>query len=125
VCSSDLKKYSEEIKHDDDTNNTWKELFKCAEKEKVHAKFPCDLVPYWHTETQNDIKIERFVPLYPFSRDIDKFKNLIKILTYYRLTFGQPRQEELVDALHDSGFNDEEINKLDDLIINLSPIKFL
>jgi hypothetical protein len=70
------------------------------------------------------LKIERFVPLYPFSRDIEKFNNLIKILTFYRLTFGQPRQEELVDALHDSGFSDEVIKKLDDLIINLSPIRF-
>jgi len=64
------------------------------------------------------------VPLYPFSRDIEKFRNLIKILAFYRLTFGQPRQEELVEALHESGFSDEVIKKLDDLIINLSPIRF-
>ena len=72
----------------------------------------------------SDIKIERFGPLYPFSRDIEKFNNLIKILTFYRLTFGQPRQEELVDALNESGFDDEVIKKLDDLIINLAPITF-
>ncbi len=118
-------KYRGKIKFNDESTNTWKELFTYAEKEKATAKFPCDLVPFWHTETLNDIKIERFVPLYPFSRDIEKFNNLIKILTFYRLTFGQPRQEELVDALHDSGFNDEVIKKLDDLIINLSPIRFL
>ena len=93
-------------------------------KEKGCAKFPCDLVPFWHTETANDIKIERYVPLYPYSKDIEKFNNLIKILTFYRLTFGQPRQEELVEALHESGFSDEVIKKLDELIINLSPIKF-
>jgi hypothetical protein len=117
-------KYREEIKYIDESNNTWKELFKYAGKEKLKAKFSCDLVPFWHTETLSDIKIERFVPLYPFSRDVDKFNNLIKILTFYRLTFGQPRQEELVDALHESGFDDEVIKKLDDLIINLAPITF-
>lgn len=118
-------KYRDEITYGNTQNNIWKEVFKYAEKEKTKAKFSCDLVPYWHTETSSDIKIERFVPLYPFSRDIEKFNNLIKILTFYRLTFGQPRQEELVDALHDSGFCDEVIQKLDDLIINLSPIKFI
>ena len=117
-------KYRDQIAYGNTQNNIWKEIFKYAEKEKAQAKFSCDLVPYWHTETLSDIKIERFVPLYPFSRDIEKFNNLIKILTFYRLTFGQPRQEELVDALHDSGFSDELIQKLDDLIINLSPIRF-
>ena len=82
------------------------------------------MVPFWHTETLNEIKVERFVPLYPFSKDIEKFKNLIKILTYYRLTFGQPRQEELVESLNGIGFNEVEIKKLDELMINLSPITF-
>jgi hypothetical protein len=117
-------KYRDHIVYINSQNNIWKEIFKYAEKEKSKAKFSCDLVPYWHTETLRDIKIERFVPLYPFSRDIDKYHNLIKILTFYRLTFGQPRQEELVDALHSSGLSDEVIQNLDDLIINLSPIKF-
>ncbi|MBU6157722.1 MAG: hypothetical protein KGP35_01710 [Bacteroidetes bacterium] len=48
----------------------------------------------------------------------------IDFSTNDRLTFGQPRQQELVDALHESGFSDELIQKLDDLIINLSPVTF-
>lgn len=36
----------------------------------------------------------------------------------------QQMLEERADTLHESGFNDLEINKLDDLIINLSPIRF-
>jgi len=117
-------KYKNEIGYSDTRNDIWKDLFKFAEKEKAQIEPHCDLVPFWHTETQSDIKIERFVPLYPFSRDGEKFKNMMKILTYYRLTFGQPRQSELVDALHDSGFTDEEIEQLNSLIINLSPIRF-
>jgi len=117
-------KYRDQIGNTNSQYSIWAALFKYAEKEKAQAKFSCDLVPFWHTETLSDIKIERFVPLYPFSRDIEKFNNLIKILAFYRLTFGQPRQTELVDALHESGYSDEEIKKLDELIINLSPITF-
>jgi hypothetical protein len=118
-------KYRNEITCSTEQNDVWKELFDYAQREKDCASFPCDLVPFWHTETVNDIKIERYVPTYPFSKDVQKFNNLIKILTYYRLTFGQPRQEELIEALHSSGFTDEAIRKLDDLIINLCPMKFL
>jgi hypothetical protein len=117
-------KFSDEISFSDESKNTWKDLFKYSEKEKAEAKFTCDLVPYWHTDTVDDIKIERFVPLYPFSSDNEKFKNLIKILTFYRLTFGQPRQEELVDAMSEFDFDEKYVKNIDDLIINLSPIKF-
>lgn len=107
-----------------DRRDIWKELFNLASHEKEQSKFSCDLIPFWHTESKNNIKIERFVPLYPFSRDIEKYKNLINILTYYRLTFGQPRQEELIEALHEKGFDEEEVKKIESLIINLSPIRF-
>ena len=117
-------KYKKEILCTDDRNNVWNQIFNIAKKEKATAQFKCDLVPFWHTESNNDIKIERFVPLYPLSKDIEKFNNLIKVITFYRLTFGQPRQDELVEALIEYGFSDEQINKVDDMIINLSPIKF-
>ena len=111
-------KYGNKIQFSDKSNNTWKEIFKIASKEKGPGL--CDLVPFWHTEPAHGIKIERFVPLYPFSIDIDKYNNLIKILTFYRLTFGQPRQDDLINAL--GQFADS--NKFKDLIINLSPILF-
>lgn len=117
-------KYKDEIKLTDTAQNLWSELFQIASKEKGGAPFPCDLVPFWHTETKNNIKIERIVPLYPFSKDIEKYSNLIKVLAFYRLTFGQPRQDELVDALHEYSFSKEQIAKIDELIINLSPITF-
>jgi hypothetical protein len=64
------------------------------------------------------------VPIYPFSRDIEKFKHLIKVLTYYRLTFGQPRQEDLVESLSSLGYDSEEIAMLDDLMMKLCPMLF-
>lgn len=117
-------KYKTAIQFTNDRSDLWREIFRIACEEKKDARFPCDLVPFWHTESKSDIKIERYVPLYPYSRDIEKYNNMIKILTFYRLTFGQPRQEELINALHGYGFKDEEIKKLDELIINLTPIRF-
>jgi len=102
----------------------WDKIFKAAEAEKLNAKTKCDLVPYWHIETNSNIKIERFVPLYPFSRDIEKYKQLIKVLTLYRLTFGQPRQEELIDSLYEGNLEGVLDGKLDQLLINLSPLLF-
>jgi hypothetical protein len=60
--------------------------------------------------------------LYPFSKDIQKYKLLTETLTYYRLTFGQPRQEELIETLFQSGLTSEEIQKLrKHILIDLSP----
>ncbi len=112
------EKYKNKISFADKFNNAWKEIFKIASEDKKEGV--CDLVPFWHTEPTSNIYIERFVPLYPFSIDIDRFKNLIKILAFYRLTFGQPRQDELISALGSAGSNIE----FKDLIINLSPILF-
>lgn len=110
-------KYHQEVL-DTKPKEYWHQLFKTAEKEKQTNKSKSDLVPYWHTETNSNIKIERFVPLLPFSRDIEKYKNLLKVLTYYRLTFGQARQDELIDALD----NDIDKELLNGLLINLSSL---
>ena len=48
-------------------NDAWEKLFEVAADEKNISKAACELVPYWHTETKNNIKIERFVPLYPLA----------------------------------------------------------
>lgn len=106
------------------TGDIWNALFAEAQLTEGKGKSKCELVPFWHIESVNDIKIERIVPLYPFSKDILKYKSLKDTLTYYRLTFGQPRQEELVETLHESRLNPDEIETLrKNLLIDLSPIK--
>jgi hypothetical protein len=95
----------------------WTEMFKAAEKEKADGG--SDLIPYWGvTERENMVRIERVVPMYPLSRDEISYERLIKILSLYRLTLGQARQEELVDYLLERELDGEEIR---DLAINLSP----
>lgn len=55
------------------------------------------------------------------SKDKVNYNRLIKVLSLYRLTLGQPRQEELLNAL---GSSFEQIDNIDDLFINLSPFKY-
>lgn len=106
------------------TQNAWDEIFKMAEGEKESSPFACDLVPFWHTEAHEDLKIERFVPLYPYSRDIERYQQLIKVLAFYRLTFGQPRQEELIEALDAIELEEGIKEQLKGLMIELSPVVF-
>jgi len=107
-----------------DAKNVWDELFTLAEKEKELSPFPCDLIPFWHTESDKKDGIERIVPLYPLSRDKKKYQELLKVLSLYRLTFGQPRQDELIDAIDGSSFTEEERKNIYELMIDLSPISF-
>ena len=100
----------------------WDTLFAIA-KEKEQANQKCDLVPYWHVECDDGTKIERIIPLHPYSKDIGKLKYLLEVLTFYRLTFGQPRQEELIEAIIKEDMDENEVEKLiSNLVINLSPI---
>ena len=96
---------------------SWDAMFeKAAEVEK--GEHP-DLVPYWSlTDGENlKVKIERIVPMYPMSQDRLKYNRLIKVLSLYRLTLGQPRQEELLETI-----NRETAGEIDNrLFMNLSP----
>jgi hypothetical protein len=103
----------------------WKELFQIAEEIECKKEGNPEIVPYWHTETQEGLKIERMVPLLPFSKDASRYQELINVLAMYRLTFGQPRQEELIKAFKNAGIKSDNLNEFyDKYIINLSPIMF-
>ena len=52
------------------------------------------------------------------SRDEINYTHLIKILNYYRLTLGQPRQEELLEYVFSEVKDTEELKQL---FIDLSP----
>src|SRR5690606_18640551 len=103
--------------------NLWEYLFDYAELNEGKEMNKCQLVPYWHIEADG-INIERIIPLIPFSREVSKLEKQLITLTLYRLTFGQPRQEELVEALYKE--HEKEILNIvrEKLIINLSPITY-
>lgn len=103
-------------------DDIWKEMFeKAEEEEKKKAGGGSDLIPFWGLTKEPDmVKIERVVPMYPFSRDVMVYERLIKILSLYRLTLGQARQEELLEHLF-KNIDEEEQDRLREMFINLSP----
>jgi len=95
----------------------WDDLFAAAANDKPAGK--SDLIPYWYYQKSNDdTKIERLLPLYPLSRDENEYNRLIRILSYYRIALGQPRQEEVLETLFK---NVTDIDSLKQLFLNLSP----
>lgn len=113
----------------DADSTMWKDVFDSAAL-KVKAEFGnkysgmvpnwC-LPPEWIEQNKDSIEwIERMVPQYPMSCDIARYKRLIKVLSLYRLTLGQPRQEELLELLGKQNLSDQQVAQL---LFNLSPIK--
>ena len=98
-------------------DNIWDELFEYAAKHE--GSDTSDLIPFWGLKDSEDmIKIERIVPMYPFSKDVNKYDSLLDILSLYRLTLGQTNQEYLLQSI----FNKlDENDDLNELFINLSP----
>lgn len=78
-----------------------------------------DLRPYWLCE--GPVKVERRVPIFPFSRETNHFDWLKRSLMVYRLAFGQPRQDNLLRYL--SGLLDSHMtmNEIEALQIGLQP----
>ena len=98
------------------SKDVWSEMFQAAQAEKHPGQ--SDLVPFWCFGEDQQVKIERIVPMYPMSRDEIAYERLIKILSLYRLTLGQARQEELLEYIFQEC---KEPNELKELFIDLSP----
>lgn len=109
--------YAQELPSDCTSADVWDNLFDLAVKNKPSGV--SELIPYWCLGRIQDVKIERIIAPYPFSKDETKYERLIKILSLYRLTLGQPRQEELLESIFKEFEDDSELK---DLFINLSPI---
>ena len=100
-------------------SNIWKELFENAEKQK---KDNGGMIPFWCLPDNDETNIERIIPLYEFSSDIEKHQRLKDILALYRLTLGKANQEDLLQQFIENyeldGARKKEIEKF---FINLSP----
>lgn len=94
----------------------WTEMFAAAQAERKSGQ--SELVPFWCFGEGQKVKIERIVPMYPMSKDGISYDRLIKILSLYRLTLGQARQEELLEYLFRECDDPAELKKL---FIDLSP----
>jgi hypothetical protein len=78
------------------------------------------MAPYW-VFPDGPASIERLVPVLPFSNEAVALPRLRRTLAAYRLAFGQPRQEELIEFLKADRSDDELIALAKRLRINLAP----
>ncbi len=90
---------------------SWDESF-----EKANTKLKCDFKTFWLYEgdmSQEDrVNIQRVLPIFPFTKEYQQYKYLLKELKTYRLALGQRREEPIVD---------DEDNFYIENFINLKP----
>ncbi len=94
----------------------WAAMFAAA---REAASVASDLVPYWLCE--GPVKVERRLLILPFSREIRRLDWLKRSLTVYRLAFGQPRQDDLLDYLQTMLGRELAVTELDGFQIRLEP----
>ncbi len=94
----------------------WQTLFRIASQGKTNGS--SDLVPYWVFE-EGSARVERRIPLLPYSKEVGKLKRLKQGLALYRMVFGQPRQEDLLFSLSQNGSN--ETADFSSWLISLQP----
>lgn len=99
--------------------NPWQQLFEFAHAH--HSEHYSDLVPYWLYPIENGARIERHVPAFPLSRDMQRLSELRQSLAVYRMVFGQPRQEELIEYLLKHVPEDRIDRLINDLRVDLAP----
>lgn len=86
----------------------WRAAFKAAgESENGLGEFS----PWWMYP--GPARIHRVLARYPLSRDIKKYELLRSALTLYRLTLGQPRQEDMVEMLSKRGLESASLPVID------------
>jgi len=68
--------------------------------------------------------IHRTVLPYPLSTDGARYRRLKDDLALYRLTFGQPRQEDLLEILKSRGVQHDEA-RAEELRLRLAPPPFI
>ena len=109
---------SDLVKDGTPESDPWQALFERAASER--GPDDGEMVPYWVFH-QGRAKIDRLVPVLPFSHESARLPRLRKSLAVYRLAFGQPRQEELVEFLGDRISPEQLQQWLSQLRIDLSP----
>ena len=96
---------------DDDfvaSDDIWSKMFELAQREQSDLG---QFAPWW--VYPGDARIERVLAQYPLSRDIARYERLRGELALYRLTLGQPRQEDMMEMLLKRGIDSTDAVALD------------
>jgi hypothetical protein len=91
-----------------DDERAWRTAFDAAGMAENNLG---EFSPWW--VYPGSARIHRVLAHYPLSRDIAKYERLRSALTLYRLTLGQPRQEDMVDMLAKRGVDGEMVPTID------------
>jgi Helicase conserved C-terminal domain len=100
------------------SGDPWSQLFEIARKETNDLS---GLTPFWVYTAEGGASIERHVPVLPLSREADQLPALRKSLAVYRMVFGQPRQDDLVEFLLRQLPRETLASRLDLIRIDLAP----
>ena len=76
----------------------WNDMFTMAAADRDPGV--SDLVPNWIYEVEGGARVERRVPMTPYTREVEHLARLKRGLALYRLVFGQPRQEDLLQYMN-------------------------
>ncbi|MET0886343.1 MAG: helicase-related protein, partial [Mycetocola sp.] len=91
-----------------DARNPWASAFEAAAASHPDLG---EFSPFW--VYPGDSKVERQLATFPLSRDIEKLARLKASLTLYRLTLGQPRQQDMLELMERRGIVADALPKLD------------
>ncbi len=80
-----------------ENGDPWETIFAMALDSR--PKEASDLIPYWIYEIPDGAKVERRVFNLTMSKDESRLRNLKSSLALYRMVFGQPRQDDLMEHL--------------------------
>jgi hypothetical protein len=98
--------YKEALASWKEGEDLWSLLFDVAEQ-AARASHESDLVPHWIAA--GPCRVQRYVPLLPYSKEVEGFRRLKRQLAAYRVVFGQPRQEELVTLLGQGNLDSDQL----------------
>ena len=99
----------------EENTDLWSLMFDLAHEDARRLNLS-DMVPCWVVD--GDCKVERRVPLLPYTREDSWYRQLKHQLAAYRVVFGQSRQEEFLQWLAESHITSEQLTKWS---INLEP----
>jgi hypothetical protein len=111
------RKHAAELANDPH-GDPWSHLFEIARKESDDAS---GLTPFWVYTAEGGASIERHVPALPLSREANQLPALRNSLAVYRMVFGQPRQDDLIEFLLRQLSRETLESRLDQLRIDLAP----
>lgn len=101
------------------SQDPWQELF--TRSSRAAGAGTRDLEPFWVCECKGGDRIQRHVLAQPLSRDAEHFDRLRRSLSVYRMAFGQPRQEDLLEYLMKHLGPEEAVQVAQRWTIDLSP----